>query len=174
MTCSMSFGLAQRRIYGKKIYSVPFYVKISLLCMFPFHCITKLSFGDTQENARKYLPFHTKYYLINAIYKDNSLLYCIILEHSHTSPSGRQGPHRAVELLMMMNILLTRKYLPHSFIVHNMNKFCNITYKHDHHFPRANLSCYQKRVYYAGTKLNSALPRCCIFGLYNVKYLQDD
>lgn len=49
-----------------------------------------------------------------------------------------------------------------------------MTYKHDHHFPRANLSCYQKRVYYAGTKLNSALPPCCIFGLHNVKYLHDD
>jgi len=54
MTCSTSFGLVQRWMYGKKFDSTPFCFKISLLW------ITELPLREITQIARKYSPTQRK------------------------------------------------------------------------------------------------------------------
>ena len=138
MTCSTSFGLVQRWMYGKKFDSIPFCFKISLLCIFPFYWITELPVGEIPYRARKVFT--------------NSKKIIRLMQHIKKRAS-------CTAIFQNLKVLLpTSKYLRHSFTADNMDTFRKLRHTHDHHFTSVNFSSYQKGVYYAGTKLYNSLP----------------
>jgi hypothetical protein len=47
-------------MHGKKFDCIPFCLKISLLCIFPFYWIKELPLGGIPYRARKYSPTQRK------------------------------------------------------------------------------------------------------------------